>query len=306
MTRIATVFGATGTQGSSVVTALLEDGTFIPRAISRNPNSDVSKKLAALGVEVVKADLWDKESIKKALNGSECVFGVTNFFDPSVIGANPSGEIDQGKYMVDAAKEVGVKFLVWSSLPDTAKISNGKYPGPGIRHFTNKAAIEEYLKASGLPSATLHLGYYAENLTGVSPLTKVADGSYELKIPKFQPASTQPFAWVEQALGVSVLALFKNYQSRKEEILGRVFYVVTARVTFSKLAEIVEKAIGKPVKFISIETCGNEELDEMYQYQNDGKFLSDREVPDPDLVALGVKFATLEEFAEKYLKPRLT
>lgn len=43
-----------------------------------------------------------------------------------------------------------------------------------------------------------------------------------------------------------------------------------------------------------------------YQYQNDGKFLSDKEVPDPGLVALGVKFAPLEEFAEKYLKPRLT
>lgn len=71
----------------------------------------------------------------------------------------------------------------------------------------------------------------------------MADGSYELKIPKFQPASTQPVVWVEQALGASVLALFKNYQSRKEEILGRVFYVIAARVTYPKLAEIVEKGM---------------------------------------------------------------
>jgi hypothetical protein len=41
---------------------------------------------------------------------------VTNFFDPSIIGGNPSGEIDQGKNLVDAAKEVGVKFFVWRSV----------------------------------------------------------------------------------------------------------------------------------------------------------------------------------------------
>lgn len=38
---------------------------------------------------------------------------VTNFYDPSIVGAKPTGEIDQGKILIDTAKEVGVKFLVW-------------------------------------------------------------------------------------------------------------------------------------------------------------------------------------------------
>jgi len=304
MGRTVTVFGATGSQGSSVVEAVLADGTFVPRAVTRNPASEASKKLAARGVEVVKGDLFDKESVLKAIKGSEAVYGVTNFWDPMVVEANALGEIDQGKTLIDACKEADVKFLVWSSLPDSAKISGGNYPGPGVRHFTNKAEIERYLKASGQPHAVMYLGWYAENLASFSPLTKVSDGSYEFGIPRYQPTSTQAVVWVANSVGLSALALFKNYQARKEDILGKTFYVANERVTYPKLAEIVAKGIGKPVKWNAIATCGMEELDEMYQFQNDGKFLPDRDIPDPALLALGVKFGSLEEFAEQYMKPR--
>lgn len=68
--------------GSAVVDALLADKTFTPRAVTRNASSEAAKHLASRGVEVVVADLWDKESIKHALAGSEGVFGVSNaFFD---------------------------------------------------------------------------------------------------------------------------------------------------------------------------------------------------------------------------------
>jgi uncharacterized protein YbjT (DUF2867 family) len=63
-------------QGSSVLKAVLADGTFTPRAITRNPESDAAKKLSAQGIEVVKGDLFNKESIIKAINGSQAVFGV--------------------------------------------------------------------------------------------------------------------------------------------------------------------------------------------------------------------------------------
>lgn len=95
LTRIVTVFGATGNQGtavvdptilhhrvsrspigSSVVKALLADGTFTPRAVTRNPNSERALRLKQLGVEVVHGDLWDVPSLKSAMNGAEGVFGV--------------------------------------------------------------------------------------------------------------------------------------------------------------------------------------------------------------------------------------
>jgi uncharacterized protein YbjT (DUF2867 family) len=57
----------------------LADGTFTPRAVTRNPDSDASKALKAKGVEVVKANLNDKESIKAALKGSDVVFGIRGY-----------------------------------------------------------------------------------------------------------------------------------------------------------------------------------------------------------------------------------
>jgi hypothetical protein len=39
---------------------------------------------------------------------------VTNYYDPSIVGVGKhTGEVDQGKVLIDTAKEVGVKFLVW-------------------------------------------------------------------------------------------------------------------------------------------------------------------------------------------------
>jgi uncharacterized protein YbjT (DUF2867 family) len=60
-----------------VVNAILADGTFTPRAITRDVTSDAAQKLKARGVEVVQADLWDTGSLKKAIAGSEGVFGVS-------------------------------------------------------------------------------------------------------------------------------------------------------------------------------------------------------------------------------------
>jgi uncharacterized protein YbjT (DUF2867 family) len=62
--------------GSSVINSILADGTFTARAVTRDPSSESAEKLKARGVQVVKADLWDVESLKKAIAGSEGVFGV--------------------------------------------------------------------------------------------------------------------------------------------------------------------------------------------------------------------------------------
>jgi len=58
--------------------------------------------------------LGDKESLKKVFEGSYAVFGVTNFWE----SASKAVEVGQGHNIADAAKEAGVKLLIWSSLPN--------------------------------------------------------------------------------------------------------------------------------------------------------------------------------------------
>jgi hypothetical protein len=82
MSKIFTIFGATGNQGGSVLRAVLAhptlSKTYKLRAVTRDVNKPSSTALAAKGVEVVAADMNDASSIKKAVEGSSVVFGVTN------------------------------------------------------------------------------------------------------------------------------------------------------------------------------------------------------------------------------------
>ena len=56
------VIGATGNQGGSVVQALLPKGHSI-RTLTRNPDSPAAKQLVEQGVEVLKGDFSDPDSL---------------------------------------------------------------------------------------------------------------------------------------------------------------------------------------------------------------------------------------------------
>lgn len=63
MSKILTVVGGTGTQGLSVINAALQDGTYKIRALTRNPSGSKAAALTQKGVEVVKADINDEQSL---------------------------------------------------------------------------------------------------------------------------------------------------------------------------------------------------------------------------------------------------
>ena len=69
--KIIAVVGATGAQGGGLVRAIIDDPSseFTVRAITRDPSSDGAKALAALGAEVVAADIDDEASARSALRG---------------------------------------------------------------------------------------------------------------------------------------------------------------------------------------------------------------------------------------------
>ncbi|KAJ7496337.1 NAD(P)-binding protein [Mycena galericulata] len=300
---IITIFGATGTQGSSVLQAVLADGKYTPRAVSRNVESAASKALIAKGVEVVQANLFDKESVKKAIQGSEVVFGITNFWDPSVFPADPTGkgEIVQGKNLVDAVKEVGIKFYIWSSLPNATKESNGLYTH--VHHLDNKAQIAEYLAASGVPHVVLLTGWFLENLWNFGALQKT-DTGYSIPVPKYGPNDKQSATWVARDLGRVVVALLANYADPAKGVLGKTYPVVSTTFTYPQLAAAIAKAIGKEVTFSTVESAGIDDIDEMFLFQSKIGMYKDTPVPNPALVALGVQFGSLEEFIKAEVVPR--
>src|SRR5206468_7920388 len=115
--KVIAVTGATGAQGGGLARAILSDpsGGFACRAMTRDPNKDTARALAVRGAEVVRADMDDVESLKKAFAGAHGVYCVTNFWEHF----SAEKEKAQAKNMAEAAKAVGVKHVIWSTLEDT-------------------------------------------------------------------------------------------------------------------------------------------------------------------------------------------
>lgn len=166
--KIVTVVGSTGSQGGSIVRALLQDTAYTVRAVTRNPKSAAAQELANLGASVVQADVNDYDSLVRAFSGSHIVFGVTNFYERfGSIGAEEAIEIEvqQGINLANAAAATtSLEHYIWSTLPNTRKISNGKNVVP---HFDGKNTVDDYIKsnASLLQKTTfLWVAFYATNI----------------------------------------------------------------------------------------------------------------------------------------------
>lgn len=72
---------AAGAQGGSVARALLDDGSFKVRAVTRSPRKKEAEELRRRGAELVKADQDDEASLERALAGAYGAFIVTNFWE---------------------------------------------------------------------------------------------------------------------------------------------------------------------------------------------------------------------------------
>jgi NmrA-like family len=150
--KLIVVVGATGTQGGSVARTFLKEPGWRVRGITRDISSSASRRLQAEGLEMVAANLDQTQSLISAFEGANVIFGVTDFsgpfFDPrNREKLNPGQSLNewvyeyekqQGKNIFDAAAATkGLKRLVFSSLSDARKWSNGKYNQ--VWHFDSKA-----------------------------------------------------------------------------------------------------------------------------------------------------------------------
>ena len=100
--KIIAIVGATGAQGGGVARAILEDrnSEFAVRAITRDTSSEKARALAALGAEVVSADVDDLASLTRAFTGAYGAFCVTFFWDHY----SPERESATARNMAQAAK----------------------------------------------------------------------------------------------------------------------------------------------------------------------------------------------------------
>ncbi|HEV3059790.1 MAG TPA: NmrA family NAD(P)-binding protein, partial [Vicinamibacterales bacterium] len=127
--RTILITGVTGKQGGAVARALQGVG-FHLRGLTRKPDGERAAALASSGVDVVKGDLDDEATLRRALTGAWGVFGVQNSLEAGV-----EREEAQGKRLAALAREAGVEHFVYTSVGSANRRT-------GVPHFDNKGRIE--------------------------------------------------------------------------------------------------------------------------------------------------------------------
>lgn len=143
---IVLVTGATGKQGSAVITSLLHSPLNPTiHALTRSPSSPASLALASQGVVLINGSFEDSLSLTKALEEVDAAF---------LVQADSPNEVEQGLRFVEAATKVGLPFLVYGSAEGAGA------PPPALK---GKLEIEAVLKASAIKHTILHPVAFYEN-----------------------------------------------------------------------------------------------------------------------------------------------
>ena len=254
--KIVSVVGATGIQGGSVIDALLKEGDYSIRGITRNPGSENAKSLAGRGVEIVKADLNDLASLKTAFQGSFAIYAVTDFFEPfGQHGPQKAIEIEsqQGINIAKAAASTStLEHYIWSTLPNGMKISGGKYLIP---HFESKNKVDDYIKSDAplLAKTTFFwVTYYATNyyFPMFTPYHIPTAGKY-IQIQDTSPnVSVKAIGDARKNVGAFVQAILSNPEKTMN---GKFVLAYVEETTAGAMLQMWGKAQDKQTQYVQVD-----------------------------------------------------
>lgn len=213
------VTGATGQLGRLVIEGLKQKvaaETIV--ALVRNP-----AKAADLGVETRAFDYTQTETLVASLQGVDKLL---------LISGNEIGQrLPQHKAVIAAAKQAGVKQIVYTSLlhADSSPLSLT------VEHLGTEVALKE----SGLTYTILRNGWYTENYTG-SAKGAIGAGAFIGNAGDGKIASAARADYAEAAV---VVLAGEGHENKTYELAGDEAYTLT------ELAAEISKQTGKTVPY---------------------------------------------------------
>ena len=271
--KIIAVLGATGAQGGGLVRAIQANPAagFTARAITRDVNSTKAKALAALGAEVVAADVADRASLERAFAGAHGAYCVTFFWDH--FSAEREGA--EAAHMAAAAKAAQLQHVIWSTLEDTRKwyplsdnrmpTLQGKYKVP---HFDAKGEADARFIEAGVPTTFLLTSFYWENFIhfGLGPKPG-PDG----KLAITMPMGDQPLPSIAaEDIGKCAFGIFRAGAPH----IGRTVGIAGGHLTGAQFASSLSRALGREIGYNAVSPAtfrgfgfpGADDLGNMFQF----------------------------------------
>lgn len=226
--RSVLVTGATGQQGGVVVRALTARGHRV-RAISRRPDSDAAKRLAAAGVEIVAGDLDDVASVTKAATGVDTMFLMGSSFE-----GGPEAETRQGISAADGANAAGIGHLIYSSVGDADKKT-------GIPHFESKYLVEKHIAGLGIPYTISAPVAFMENTVAPWAIDGLRQGVYAAALP--------PGRVLQQICLADIGAFVAALAERRDQVFGKRFDIAGDELSGEEQTKILSEVLYRPIAY---------------------------------------------------------
>jgi uncharacterized protein YbjT (DUF2867 family) len=271
--KIIAVMGATGAQGGGLARAILadKDSEFTVRAITRDPGSAAARELAALGAEVVAADLDEPASLGPAFDGAYGAYLVTFFW----AHFSPAKEQAEAQAMAEAARNAALRHVIWSTLEDTRRwvpLSDDRMPtlmeSYKVPHFDAKGASDRYFTELGVPTTFLLTSFYWDNLIyfGMGP-KRGPDGKLAFTLPM---ADRKLAGIAAEDIGKCAYGVFR----RGRDLVGQTVGIASEHLTGAEMAAALGEAFGEDVTYNAVTPAqfrdfgfpGAEDLGNMYQF----------------------------------------
>ncbi len=222
------VTGATGKQGGAVTRTLLNRGHRV-RALTRRPQSQASAELETLGAVLHQGDLEDAASVRRAAEGADAFFLMATPFEDGV-----DAEVHQGRTAAAAAKDAGVKHLIYSSVASADQDT-------GIPHFDSKRDVERFIQALGVPYTIVAPVFFMENLFGPMFIEGLRAGTLSMPLPRGRALAVIP---VEDIAGFVRVVV-----ERPGEFVGKRIDIASDSLTGPEMAKVLSRASGSDVGY---------------------------------------------------------
>ena len=217
------VTGATGNNGAELIKRLSAIGAKFRAMIRRQGDR---ARPALQGVEYVEADFDDPATVRRALEGVDQAFLVTN--------SSERAERQQLAF-VEAARVAGLQHIVYVSQLHSAVAST-------VRFLRYHAVVENAISASGIAFTFLRPNLYMQGLLGFRS-SIVSQGRF------FAPAGDARVSAVDvrDIAEVAALALTQSgHEGRTYDITG------PQALTHFEMASLLSNVLGRPITYVDV------------------------------------------------------
>ena len=115
------------------------------------------------------------------------------------------------------------------------------------------------------------------------------------------------WSWIDADLGPVVAGILNAHFSNTSapKVFNQDVPVASFQGSFAQVMSIIESETGKRVTYEAKPPSGNPDMDEMFSTFKEVGMYNDGPLPRKELLDLGIKFSTLEEFVKSQILPKI-